>query len=131
MLDLGLMNHTSTVMQALLNKNAQSCLKLAHSIVVKAQQVHVPIHHVPQSWKMDARNLKDYHIRQSSNVKLFGAQRRRETAKPLQFLELIKATFDCGGNTRQLSASVGHHKRNSRDPRKDDFLKFMISLHVQ
>ena len=27
-----------------------------------------------------ARNLKDYHIRQSSNVKLFGAQRIRETA---------------------------------------------------
>jgi hypothetical protein len=24
-----------------------------------------------------------------------------ETTKPLQFLELIKATFDCGGNTRQ------------------------------
>jgi hypothetical protein len=24
-----------------------------------------------------------------------------ETAKPLQFLELMKATFDCGGNTRQ------------------------------
>jgi hypothetical protein len=34
-------------------------------------------------------------------VKLFGAQRRRETAKPLQFLELMKA-------------------------RKDDFLKLMI-----
>jgi hypothetical protein len=27
-------------------------------------------------------------------VKLFGAQRRRETAKPLQFLDLMKATFD-------------------------------------
>jgi hypothetical protein len=39
-------------------------------------------------------------------VKLFGAQRRRETAKPLQFLELIKATFDCGGNTTQQSAGV-------------------------
>jgi hypothetical protein len=24
-----------------------------------------------------------------------------ETAKLLQFLELMKATFDCGGNTRQ------------------------------
>jgi hypothetical protein len=32
---------------------------------------------------------KGYHIRQSSNVKLFGAQRRRETAKLLQFLELV------------------------------------------
>jgi len=43
---------------------------------------------------------KGYHIQQSSNMKLFGAQRRRETAKPLQFLELMKAKFDCGGNTR-------------------------------
>jgi hypothetical protein len=25
-------------------------------------------------WKRDARNLKDYHIWQSSNVKLFGIQ---------------------------------------------------------
>jgi hypothetical protein len=33
-------------------------------------------------------------------MKLFGAQRRRETAKPLQFLELMKATFDCGRNTK-------------------------------
>jgi hypothetical protein len=32
-------------------------------------------------------------------VKLFSAQRRRETAKPLQFLELMKATFDYGGNS--------------------------------
>jgi hypothetical protein len=31
------------------------------------------------------RNLKDYRIRRSPYVKLFGAQRRRETAKPLQF----------------------------------------------
>jgi hypothetical protein len=38
---------------------------------------------------------------QSSNVKLFGEQRKRETAKPLQFLELMKATFDFGRNTRQ------------------------------
>jgi hypothetical protein len=36
-------------------------------------------------------------------MKLFGARRRRETAKPLQFLELMKATFDCGGNTRLIS----------------------------
>jgi hypothetical protein len=31
-------------------------------------------------------------------VKLFGSQSRKETAKPLQFLELMKATFECGGN---------------------------------
>jgi hypothetical protein len=46
----------------------------------------------------DALNQNDSHIRQSSNVKLFGAQRRMETAKPLQFLELMKETFDCVGN---------------------------------
>jgi hypothetical protein len=34
-------------------------------------------------------------------MKLFGVQKRRETAKLLQFLELMKATFDCGGNARQ------------------------------
>jgi hypothetical protein len=47
------------------------------------------------------RSLKYYHIQQSSNVKLFGAQKRVETAKPLQFLELTKATFNCGGNIGQ------------------------------
>jgi hypothetical protein len=36
-----------------------------------------------------------------ANMKLFGVQRRRETVKPLQFLEFIKAIFNCGGNTRQ------------------------------
>jgi hypothetical protein len=61
----------------------------------------------------------------SSNVKLFGAQ-RRETAKPLQFLELMKAAFDCGGNTRQRSAGVRCHEGNSLDPRKDDLLKLMM-----
>jgi len=58
-------------------------------------------------------------------MKLFGEQ-RRETAKPLQFLELIKATFNSGGNTRQRSAGVRHHEGNSLDPRKDDFLKLMM-----
>jgi hypothetical protein len=29
------------------------------------------------------------------------AHRRRETAKLLQFLELMKTMFDCGGNSRQ------------------------------
>ena len=58
-------------------------------------------------------------------MKLFGAQRIRETAKPLQFLELMKATFDCGENTRQRSG-VRRHEINSLDPRKDDFLKLMM-----
>jgi hypothetical protein len=58
-------------------------------------------------------------------VKLFGAQ-RRETAKPLQLLELMNAMFDCGGNTTQRSAGVRHHEGNSLDPRKDDFLKLMM-----
>jgi hypothetical protein len=65
-------------------------------------------------------------MQQSSNVKLFGAQRRRETAKPLQFVGLMKATFDCGRNTKQRSAGVRHHEGNSLDPRKDDFLKLMM-----
>jgi hypothetical protein len=64
---------------------------------------------------MDARKLKDYHIWPSSNTKLFGAQ-RRETAKLLPFLELLKTTFNCGRNSSQQSASVGHNKRNSLDP---------------
>jgi len=59
-------------------------------------------------------------------MKLFGVRRRRETTKPLQFLELMKATFDCGGNTRQQSVGVRRHKGNSLDPRKDDFLKLMM-----
>jgi hypothetical protein len=58
-------------------------------------------------------------------VKLFGAQ-RRETAKPLQFLELMNATFNCGGNTTQRSAGVRRHEGNSLDPRKDDFLKLTM-----
>jgi hypothetical protein len=58
-------------------------------------------------------------------VKLFGAQ-RRETAKPLQFLELMKPMFNCGGNTRQQSAGVRHHEGNSLDPRKDKFLKLVM-----
>jgi hypothetical protein len=59
-------------------------------------------------------------------MKLFGAQRRREIAKPLQFLELMKATFNCGGNTTQQSAGVRRNEGNSVDPRKDDFLKLMM-----
>jgi hypothetical protein len=61
----------------------------------------------------------------STNVKLFGAQ-RRETARPLQFLELMKATFDCGRNTRQRSAGVRRHEGNSLGPKKDNFLKLMM-----
>jgi hypothetical protein len=43
------------------------------------------------------------------DMKLFGVQRRRYTAKLLQFLELMKVTFTCGGNARQRS-SVRHTK---------------------
>jgi hypothetical protein len=59
-------------------------------------------------------------------MKLFDAQRRRETAKPMQFLELMKTILDCGGNTRQRSAGVRRDEGNSLDPRKDDFLKLMM-----
>jgi len=47
-------------------------------------------------------------------------------AKPLQFLELMEATFDCGGNTRQRSAGVRRREGNSVDPRKDDSLKLIM-----
>jgi hypothetical protein len=59
-------------------------------------------------------------------VKLFNAHRRQETTKLLQFLELMKAMFNCGGNTRQQSVGLRHHEGNSLDPRKDDFLKLMM-----
>ena len=120
------MSHTGTVRQAFLNKRAQSHLKPARALVVETWKVLIPICHLPWLWKRDARNLKDYHIRQSSNMKLFAAQRRRETAKPLQFLELMKRTFDCGKNTRRRSVGVRRHEGNSPDPRKDDSLKLMM-----
>jgi hypothetical protein len=41
-------------------------------------------------------------------------------------LELMKATFSCGGNTRHRSAGVRRHDGNSVDPRKDDFLKLVM-----
>jgi hypothetical protein len=34
-------------------------------------------------------------------VKLFGIQRRKETTKALQFLDSVKAIFECGTNIRQ------------------------------
>jgi len=126
MLHLRPMSYTSTVKRAFLNKHAQSCLKPARALVVETWKVLIPICRVPYLWKRDARNLKDCHIRQSSNMNLFGAQRRRETAKPLQFLELMKTILDCGRNTRQRSAGVRRHEGNLLDPRKDDFLKLIM-----
>jgi hypothetical protein len=41
-------------------------------------------------------------------------------------LELMKETFNCGGNMRQRSAGVRRHEGNSLDPRKDNFLKLMM-----
>jgi hypothetical protein len=66
------MSHTSTVKRAFLNKRAQSRLKPASTLVVETWKVLIPICRVPWLWKRDARNLKDYHIWQSSNMKLFG-----------------------------------------------------------
>ena len=66
------MSHTSTVKRAFLNKRAQSRLRPASALVVETWKVLIPIWRVPWLWKRDARNLKDYHIWQSSNVKLFG-----------------------------------------------------------
>jgi hypothetical protein len=59
-------------------------------------------------------------------MKMLDAQRRRETAKLLQFLELMKATVGYGRNTRQQSASVRCHERNSLDPKKDNFFKLKV-----
>ena len=70
--------------------------------------------------KTDARNLKDYHIRQSSNVKLFGAQRIRETAAIFGVDESNVRLW------RKHKAAISDHERNSLDPRKDDFLKLMM-----
>jgi len=58
-------------------------------------------------------------------VKLFGAQRIRETPKPLQFLELMKATFDCGGNKAAISGCEASRKKftgpkKGRFPETDD-----------
>jgi hypothetical protein len=68
------MSHTSTVKRAFLNKHAQSHLKPAHALVVETWKVLIKICHL---WKRDARNLKDYHIWQSTNVKLFGGRERK------------------------------------------------------
>jgi hypothetical protein len=48
----------------------------------------------------------------------FGAQRRRETAKLILFLELMKAMFDCGRNTRPQSVNVRCYEINSLDPKR-------------
>jgi hypothetical protein len=108
------------------NKCAQSRLTPTPTLIDKMREVLAQIYQVPWLWKGDVKNLKDYNIWQSSNMNLFGVQRRSETAKPLQFLEFRKAEFGCSRNTRQQSVSVRRHKRNSLDPRKDNFLKLMI-----
>ena len=70
---------------------------------------------------------KDCHIRQSSNLKSFGAQRIRETANPLQLFAVDESNvWLWRKNTRQRWAVVRRHERNSLDPRKDDFLKCMM-----
>jgi len=51
-------------------------------------------------------------------VNLFGARRIRETAKLLQFLELMKATFHCGGCEASRKKFTGPKK--GRFPEIDD-----------
>jgi len=58
--------------------------------------------------------------------KVIQCAQEKGNRKSLQFLELMKATFDCGGNTRQQSAGVRCHEASSMDPRKDNFLKLMM-----
>jgi hypothetical protein len=83
---LGPVSHTCTVKQAFLNKRVQSHLKVVRALNVKTLEVLVLICCVPQLWKTDARNLKDY----PSYMAKFKheMERRRETTKPLQFLPL-------------------------------------------
>jgi hypothetical protein len=54
-------------------------------------------------------------------VKLFGAHSRRETAKPLQFLELMRATFDCGRNTKTAISGCEASWREFTGPKKGRF----------
>jgi hypothetical protein len=65
------------------------------------------------------KNIEDGHIGQSSNVKLFGVQRRKETTKPLQLLQLKKALFNWHEHKAGISKSV--NERNSLNQRNDDF----------
>jgi hypothetical protein len=69
-------------------------------------------------------------------VRLFGAHRRRETIKQLQFLELIKATFDCGGNKAAISGcEVSRRKfggpKKGRFPEIDDVVFMFFSREAQ
>jgi hypothetical protein len=53
-------------------------------------------------------------------VKLLGVK-RMEMAKLLQFLEMMKAKFECGRNTRQRSASVEVSQKKFTGPMKGRF----------
>jgi hypothetical protein len=61
---------------------------------------------------------------QSSKVKLFGAQRRSEIAKLLQFQELMEAM--CGSGRHEAGISMCEVSRKKcNGPKKDDLLKMM------
>jgi hypothetical protein len=121
MLCLGLMSHTGTRQWSCLNKRAQSRLKPAHALVVKAWEALVPICRVPQSWKRDTINLNGYHIWQSWDM-TFGAQRRRETAELPQFLELMEAISDWRKHTTVIGECEASWKKFT-EPKKGRFPK--------
>jgi hypothetical protein len=54
-------------------------------------------------------------------VKLFGAQRRRETAKPLQFLELIKAKLRLWQKHKTAISRCEASQRKFTGPKKGRF----------
>ena len=54
-------------------------------------------------------------------MKLFGAQRIRETVKPLKFLELLKAPFDCGGKTKAAISGFEASRKKFTGPKKGRF----------
>jgi hypothetical protein len=55
---------------------------------------------------------------------LFIALRRRETAKPLTFLDLMKECSTVAG-TQGSGQNVMCHERKSLEPRKDNILKLL------
>jgi hypothetical protein len=98
-------------------------LKPATALIIKTWEVHVPICHIQQLLKSNVTNQKDYHIKQSSNVKLYGAERGNR--KPA-------AIFGVNGNVqlwlkhKAVFSDCEVHERNSLHLLKDDFLKLMM-----
>jgi hypothetical protein len=101
-------------------------LKLAHAVVVEEWKVLIPICSVSQLWKRDARNLKDYHIWQTSNVKLFG--HREGNCMGIAVFEVEQSNVQLRWKYKAAirQSGVRCHVGNSLDPRKNYFLKIAM-----